>query len=533
MRRRSIYDYVIVGAGSAGCVLANRLSADPSTTVLLLEAGGPDDSPFIHTPAMMAMLADTRFDWRYRTVPQPHCNMRRFFWPRGRTLGGSSSINYMIYIRGHASDYDQWRELGNPGWGWTDVLPFFKKAENNERLAEPFHGRGGPLNVADLRFRHPLAEMFVAAGENAGLRRNDDFNGATQDGCGFYQVTQKDGRRWSTASAYLRPAMERPNLTVVTNALTCRIGFDGRRAVGVDYVRRGAAVTVEARREVISSGGSINSPHLLLLSGVGPADAIRPHGIEVVHDLPGVGLNLQDHLGTWVRHEITQPFSLYGATPEMLAALQAEYETTRQGFFTSNVAEAGAFLSTDTRVDKPNLQGFFLPYCLTDAPSEAPQPDCHGITFAFYVSRPESRGRITLASADPLDQPLIDPNYLAGPEDLRQFIAGIRLVRQILTAKPLDGILGREIGPGPAAQSDEAIAAYVRDRASGTIFHPVGSCRMGNDALAVVDAELRVRGVEGLRVVDASVMPTLIGGNTNAPTVMIAEKAAAMMLGAA
>lgn len=527
-----MYDYVIVGAGSAGCVLANRLSADPSSRVLLLEAGGPDDSPLIHTPAMMAMLSDTRFDWRYRTVPQPQCNMRRFFWPRGRTLGGSSSINYMIYIRGHAGDYDQWRDLGNPGWGWADVLPFFKKAENNERLGEPFHGRGGPLAVADLRFRHPLAEMFVAAAENTGLARNGDFNGERQDGCGFYQVTQKEGVRWSTASAYLRPALERPNLTVLTNALACRIRFDSRRAAGVEYVRRGSVSAAEARREVILCGGTINSPHLLMLSGVGPADEIRRHGVDVVQDLRGVGMNLQDHLGTWLRYEITQPISLYGATPEQLAAVQAEYESTRQGVLTSNVAEAGAFLRTEARFDKPNLQAFFLPYCLTEAPGEAPQPDRHGISLVFYVTRPASRGRIALASADPLDQPLIDPNYLADPDDLAQFVAGIRMARQILAAKPLGSILGREIGPGPDAHSDDAIAAYVRNRASGTIFHPVGTCRMGNDPLAVVDAALRVRGVDGLRVVDASVMPTLVGGNTNAPTIMIAERAAAMMLGA-
>jgi choline dehydrogenase-like flavoprotein len=452
-------------------------------------------------------------------------------WPRGRTLGGSSSINYMIYIRGHARDYDDWRDAGNAGWGWSDVLPFFKKAEGNERFGEPLHGRGGPLNVADLRFRHPLSEMFVAAAENAGIPRNEDFNGPTQDGCGFYQVTQKGGLRWSTATAYLRPAMERSNLTVVTSALVQRLRFEGRRVVGVEYLRRGAIETAEAAREVIVSGGSINSPHLLLLSGVGPADEIRRHGIPVVHDLPGVGQNLQDHLGTWVRYEITQPISLYGAPPEVLAALQAEFETTRQGVFTSNVAEAGAFLKTEPALARPNLQGFFLPYCLTEAPTEAFQPYCHGISFAFYVTRPASRGRITLASADPLDQPLIDPDYLSDPRDLPQLVAGILRVRRMLGAKPLADVLGSELGPGANAQSDEELAAYVRDRASGTIFHPVGTCRMGVDAVAVVDPALTVRGLEGLRVVDASVMPTLIGGNTNAPTIMIAEKAAAMILG--
>jgi len=373
--------------------------------------------------------------------------------------------------------------------------------------------------------------MFVEAATSAGVPANPDFNGATQDGVGFYQVTQKDGARWSTASAYLRPALSRPNLTVVTNALAGRVTFDGRRAVGVHYVRRGEALVAEASREVILCGGSINSPQLLLLSGVGPADELRQAGVPVIHDLPGVGKNLQDHLGTWVRSEITAPISLFGATLEQVAALQALWEAGREGLLTSNVAEAGAFLTTDSSHRQPNLQGFFLPYCLTENPAEAFQPQCHGISYAFYVNRPKSRGQITLASADPADAPIIDPSYLGDPADLPQFVAGLRRVREIFAAKPLGDILGRELGPGPEAQTDEALGAYVRERGSGTIFHPVGTCKMGTDALAVVDPALRVRGLDGLRVVDASIMPTLIGGNTNAPTIMIAEKAASLILG--
>jgi choline dehydrogenase len=525
-----MYDFIIVGAGSAGCVLANRLSADPNTRILLLEAGGPDDSPFIHTPAMMGMLLDSKFDWRFRTVPQVHCNLRRFPWPRGRTLGGSSSINYMIYIRGHRSDYDQWRDLGNIGWGYDDVLPYFKRAENNERLNNEFHGRGGPLNVADHIFRHPLSEMFVASATAAGISRNEDFNGAEQEGCGFYQLTQKNGARCSAAAAYLRPALGRKNLTVTTGALTTRIHFANKRATGVRYLHRGKTEQAEATREVILSGGTVNSPQLLLLSGVGPVDELRSVGTDVVLDLPGVGKNLQDHLGGYMRWTITQPISIYGATLEEQAALQQHYAEHRAGFLTSNIAEAGAFLRSSPSEPAPDIQSFFLPYLIPDAPVEASQPYGHGISIAFYINRPASRGQISLASPDPLDQPIIDPNYLCDPADAKAFVAGFRLMRKQFAAPPLSQLIAHEISPGADAESEEALLAYLRDRGSATIFHPVGTCKMGNDKLAVVDSHLKVCGLDGLRVVDASIMPTLIGGNTNAPTIMIAEKAADLIL---
>jgi choline dehydrogenase len=525
-----MFDFIIVGAGSAGCVLANRLSADARAKVLLLEAGGADDSPYIHTPAMMGMLPDSKYDWRFRTVPQLHCNLRRFPWPRGRTLGGSSSINYMIYTRGHRSDYDRWRDLGNPGWGYDEVLPYFKKAEHNERLANAFHGRGGPLNVADHVFRHPLSELFVASAAAAGIQRNDDFNGAEQEGCGFYQLTQKNGARWSTAAAYLRPALGRQNLCVRTGALTTKIHFANTRATSVSYIQHGKAERAEATREVILCGGTVNSPHLLLLSGVGPADELCPFDIDVVHDLPGVGKNLQDHLGAYMRWTIHHPVSAYGATPEQVAAMQQQYAEQRAGFLTSNVAEAGAFLRTEASQSIPDLQCFFLPYLIPNAPVEASQPCGHGISIAFYVNRPASRGHISLASPDPLDQPIIDPNYLADPADAASFAAGFRCLRKLFAASPMSQLIAQEICPGVDCQSDQTLVSYLRDSGSATIFHPVGTCKMGNDELAVVDADLKVRGLDGLRVVDASIMPTLIGGNTNAPTIMIAEKAADLIL---
>jgi choline dehydrogenase len=436
----------------------------------------------------------------------------------------------MIYIRGHRSDYDHWAQLGNSGWGFDDVLPYFKKAENNERLEDRFHGRGGPLNVADHICRHPLSEMFVESAAAAGICKNQDFNGAEQEGCGFYQLTQKGGIRWSTATAYLRPALQRPNLAVVTGATVTKINFESTRARGVNYFRHGEFHQALALREVLLCGGTVNSPHLLLLSGVGASDELIRFGIPVIHPLPGVGKNLQDHLGAYMRWEIKQPVSAYGAGAEQIAAMQKEYIEQRRGFLTSNIAEAGAFFKTEPSEPLPNIQCFFLPYLLPEAPVESVQPNGHGISLAFYVNRPASRGHISLASADPLDQPLIDPNYLSNETDARQFVAGFACIRKVFSSAPLAGLISKEISPGPENDSFESLSGYLRDRGSATIFHPVGTCKMGNDSEAVVDAELKVHGLDGIRVVDASVMPTLIGGNTNAPAIMIAEKAADLIL---
>ena len=521
------YDYVIVGAGSAGCVLANRLTADGDKDVLLLEAGKPDEKREIGIPAAFSELFKSDVDWAYDTEPQPELNDRECYWPRGKTLGGSSSINAMIYARGQPADYDHWAELGNDGWGYEDVLPYFKRAEHNERGPSAYHGTGGPRNVADLQSPTELSEAFIEAGAAVGLQRNDDFNAGNQSGVGLYQVTQKDGQRHSAADAYLKPVLDRSNLTATTGAQVTRIRFDGRAAVGVDYVQdgTGSTETVDASEEVILSAGAINSPQLLMLSGVGPADHLAAHDISVVHDLPGVGRNLQDHLQVKVNYACEKPISLAGA--ESLWNL-LKYLVLKRGPLTSNVAEGGGFASVSEDVERPEIQLHFGPSYSVNHGFD--NPDGHGFWLGALCLRPESRGRITLRSGDPFDDPAIDPRYLTEDADRELLLEGLKLIREILQAEPFDEYRGEEVLPGADVQSDEQLTEHIRETAE-TLYHPVGTCKMGDDDMAVVDDRLAVHGVDRLRVVDASIMPTITSGNTDAPTTMIAEKAADYILG--
>ena len=514
-----MYDYVIVGGGSAGCVLAGRLSEDPDVQVLLLEAGGPNTQAEIHIPAAFSKLFQGSLDWNYRTVPQAGAADRNLYWPRGKVLGGSSSINAMIYIRGSRADYDGWAAGGCAGWSYDDVLPYFKRAEDNERGAGPYHGVGGPLRVEDPRDVSPVSQAFVDAAVAAGHTRNPDFNGAEQEGAGHYQLTQKRGRRVSAADAYLKPARRRANLTVWTGALAHRVVIEKGRAVGVEVARGGALQTVRADREVLVCGGAINSPQLLMLSGIGPADALRAHRVEVVADRAGVGENLQDHLIVGVHYALREPVSLLNA--EGLGSV-ARYLLFRRGMLTSNVAETGLFVRTRAGAAAPDLQ-FHVAPALFENHGLTPATE-HGFSLGPTLVGTRSRGRITLQSADPTEHPAIDPQALADPADLATLVEGVRVAREIAHAGPLDRYRGDEIKPGPESDRRADVERYVRETCE-TLYHPVGTCRMGADAESVVDLDLRVRGVDGLRVVDASVMPTVPNGNTNAPTLMVAEKA--------
>jgi choline dehydrogenase len=524
------YDYVIVGAGSAGCVLANRLSANGKDSVLLLEAGPRDSNIWIHVPIGYGKLfKEKTVNWMYQTEPEPGLEGRQVFQPRGKVLGGSSSINGLLYVRGQHEDYDRWRQRGNVGWGYDDVLPYFKKAENQQRGADEYHGAGGPLSVSDWRHEDPLSEAFVKAAVETGIPFNPDFNGKTQEGAGFFQTTTRRGRRASSAYSYLRPAMSRGNLRVETSALAQRILFEGRRARAVEYRQNGNLRTARARREVLVSSGAYNSPQLLQLSGVGPADLLRTHGIEVVLDAKGVGNDLQDHLQVRIVTRCSQKITLNDVVNHPVKRVMAgvRYALARSGPLTIAAGTSGAFFKTNPRLASPDIQIHFIPFS-TDKMGE----NLHafsGFTASVCQLRPESRGSLRIRSADPAAPPEIRINYLATETDRAAFIDGMRILRKILAAPALKAYCHEEVYPGEKVTSDEDLLDFCRKTGS-TVYHPTSTCRMGNDPLAVVDQRLRVRGIEGLRVVDASVMPDLMSGNTNAPTIMIAEKASDMIL---
>jgi len=540
------FDYIIIGAGSAGCALAGRLADQPGVTVALLEAGPDDHHPSVWTPLAIARTVPRPGprNYGFRTVPQAGLNGRESYQPRGRGLGGSSSINAMLYIRGHRSDYDRWAALGCEGWGYDDVLPYFRRSECNQRNAgrdDLWHGGSGPLHVSDLRTPNPFSQRFVRAAAQAGVPLNDDFNGAEQEGVGLFQTTQFNGERWNAARAYLHRGNRddlthnggRKNLSVMVDTQALRVMFDGKRATGVQAVRGGQSVTLRARREIIVSGGAFHSPQLLMASGIGPAAHLRDLGIDIVHDLPGVGENLQDHLDVIIGKPV-QSWHLYGYSLRGVARMAGEvmrYRLRRTGMLASPVAEAGAFVKTRPGLDAPDLQLHFAPALLGNTNVLHKGRPGHGYSCHACVLRPESRGTVRLRSADMRDAPLIDPRFLSAPADLDGMVAGVKLMRRIFAQSalaeaggtdPLAALLGNGEG------DDAAIRDFIREHAD-TIYHPVGTCKMGSDDMAVVDPQLRVRGVEALRVVDASVMPTLIGGNTNAPTIMIAERAADLL----
>ena len=522
-------DFVIVGAGSAGCVMATRLSEDPSTRVVLLEAGGEDRNRWIHIPLGYGKtFADSSVNWCYEAEPDAGANGRRIFWPRGKVLGGSSSINGMVYIRGQHEDFDLWRQFGNTGWSSTDVLPYFKRAQHQVRGASEFHSTGGPLCVSDTSEHHPICEAFIAGAMELGYPRNDDFNGAKQDGVGYHQTTTRNGKRCSTAVGYLHPVRNRPNLRVVTGALAEKILFEGKRAVGVAFREYGQPRTVRAAREVILCGGAVNSPQLLLLSGVGPADQLAQFDIPVVHELRGVGQSLQDHYSAPIKLKCRLPITVNDVMQSNVKKLKVglQYYLFRTGPLTMAAGPAALFVRTRQELATPDVKISVAPFS-----SDKPQDGLHpwsGFGLTVYQLRPESRGEIRLKSANPADPPAMLPNYLATETDRRTIVDGLKIGRRILATSPMRHYVSEEYQPGASVTTDEQLLLHARNTGS-TVFHPTSTCKMGLDAMAVVDPELRVYGIEGLRVVDASIMPTVISGNTNAATIMIGEKAADMV----
>lgn len=524
------FDYIVIGAGSAGCALSARL-AQAGKQVLLLEAGPADNHPYVHIPGTFIRVHGTRRTWMYRTEPEPFVNQREVFIPQGRTLGGGSSVNAMIYIRGQAEDYEEWKNAGCQGWGWADVLPVFRRCEANARLGGQLHGQQGPLKVSDPRHKHFLSRAFVEAAVEAGVPANDDFNGAKQEGAGFYQTTTADGRRASSAASYLRPMRKNPNLKVMTSVHVTRLQFDGSRVVGVQAQdEAGRELSFRARGEVIVSAGAIASPKLLMLSGIGPREHLQAMGIDVRVDAPQVGENFQDHLSASVYAQTRQPSSLLGHDRGLRAVGHGlKYLATRTGLLSSNVVESGAFVDA-TGCGRPDVQFHVVPALVGDI--DRMPPAGHGISVNPCALRPRSRGRLRLKSADPLAEVALNANYLSDPEDMRTMVAGVKLARKILRAPALANVVERMLMlPENDDVPDTVFEDYVRAVAK-TVFHPAGTCRMGSDANAVVDPTLRVRGVQGLRVADASIMPTIVSGNTNAPCIMIGERCADFILSA-